>query len=106
MRAESNAPTLSCVPGGIDVAERPGHFALIRRLFTEQVRERQEIANGYVFRFEPESFSDLARFVENERKCCLFLSFQLTVSPNGGPIWLRLEGPEGAQALIAAEILG
>jgi len=45
----------------------------------------------------------VARFVANERKCCPFLHIEVELG-GGGPIWLRLTGPEGTRELIDAEL--
>jgi len=95
---------LACVPGAIPAEERPAHFALIERLFGTEMREREVVPDGYAFRFEPDAFGDLARFVSNERKCCPFLTFQLVVSAAEGPVWLRLTGAEGTREFLDAEL--
>ncbi|MBI4409686.1 MAG: hypothetical protein HY561_08265 [Gemmatimonadetes bacterium] len=41
-------------------------------------------------------------FILFERGCCPFLRFELEFEP-GGPLWLRIRGPEGAKEFIAAE---
>ena len=61
------------------------------------------ISNGYAFRFGPNDLEEIARFVANERKCCPFLAFAIEVSEDGGPVWLRISGPEGSRALLDAE---
>lgn len=95
---------LACVPGAIAADERPGHFALVRHLFGEQVQERTDLPNGYAYCFRPEIYDQVARFVANERKCCPFLTFELEVGASAGPIWLRLTGPKGTQDVIRAEL--
>jgi hypothetical protein len=95
---------LACVPAAIAPDERPAHFALIRRLFADLVRERADLPNGYAYRFPPDAFDALARFVANERKCCPFLDFELELGANAGPIWLRLTGPAGTGAILEAEL--
>ena len=94
--------TLACVSGAIPAAERSAHFALLTRLFGENERERQDIPDGYAFRFDAKEFDDIARFVTNERRCCPFLNFTLALSADSGPIWLRLSGPAGTRDLLAA----
>ena len=106
-RAETQpAPLLglACVPSGIPTTERTAHFALVERLFCQEVQERQEIPGGYAFRFSAEAFDDVARFVSNERRCCPFLSFTIEVSPENGTLWLRLAGPEGTRAVLDKEL--
>jgi hypothetical protein len=58
---------------------------------------------GYAFRFAPDAFADVARFVANERKCCPFLDFEIAAE-SAGPVWLRLTGPAGTRAFLEAEL--
>lgn len=97
---------LACVPGAIPPEERPAHFALAARLFGELATEKRRLPDGYAFRFGPEILLDVARFVENERRCCPFTTFVVELAPGSGPLWLRLTGPEGTDALLAAELPG
>ena len=92
---------LACVPDAIPSADRPAHFALIERLFQE-VREKVVLDDGYAFRFDAGAFADVARFVENERLCCPFLTFQLEISERPG-YRLTISGPEGTAEFIQAE---
>jgi hypothetical protein len=95
---------LACVPSAIAASERSQHFSLARQLLRELAEERQELANGYAWRFRASLFQAIARFVANERKCCPFASFELTIAPAEGPIWLRLTGPEGTREVLQAEL--
>lgn len=95
---------IACVPGAIPKEKRPEHFALIARLFSEALRERQEIPQGYAYRFDEDSFADVASFVENERRCCPFLTFALELTPSDDALWLRLTGPDGTRAFLDGEL--
>ena len=99
----SNTP-LACVMAAIPAAERSSHSALASALFVERVQERRDLPDGYAFRFEADALVDLARFLVNERRCCPFLSFEIAVAPNDGPVWLRLTGPDGTRELLAQEL--
>jgi hypothetical protein len=94
----------ACVPAAIPAAERSAHFALARRIFTELARQRQDLPNGYAFRFDAADLESLSRFIANERKCCPFMTFELEIAPASGPIWLRMTGPEGTRDVLAAEL--
>ncbi len=100
----TETPPLACVPGTIPPAERGAHFALIRRLFEEEGRERAEVPGGYRFRFPASSFDALTRFISNERRCCPFLSFELSVEPADAGLSLKLTGPEGTREFLDAEL--
>lgn len=66
--------------------------------------QREERPDGYRLQFAPggETFAAVARVVDAERQCCRFLQFQITVEPDGGPIWLELTGPPGTGEFLAA----
>lgn len=104
MHESSDEPTtLACIVDAIPVAERTAHVALSRRLFGTAALEREDLPEGYAFRFEPAEIEAVARFVANERRCCPFLTFEITVAP-GGSVRLRLSGPEGTRAFLKAEL--
>ncbi|HEX3127518.1 MAG TPA: hypothetical protein VH394_09315 [Thermoanaerobaculia bacterium] len=68
--------------------------------------EVQPIENGLRLRFEAASgvLSDIARVIDLERQCCRFLRFRLDVLPDGGPVLLELNGPEGTAEFLGAEL--
>lgn len=105
MSAESSQiPIIACVPSAIEPSARTAHFALARELFEKRAEERATLPNGYAFRFSPAALEDVARFVANERKCCPFMSFELTLASESGPLWLRMTGPEGTRGVLDAEL--
>ena len=65
---------------------------------------RTERPDGLRLRFTADAqiLADLARTVDAERLCCRFLSFTITVNPDGGPITLDLTGPAGTREFLAA----
>jgi hypothetical protein len=73
--------------------------ALLRR-----PKERRELPKGYSLRFSGEGdlLAEIARTVDNERKCCRFLRFAVTVEPDNGPITVDLTGPPGTREFLAA----
>lgn len=104
MRNSADPVPLACVPAAIPAAERPPHFALARKLFTELAKEREDLPSGYAFRFEASELETLSRFIANERRCCPFMTFELEVAPASGPLWLRMTGPDGTRAVLNAEL--
>jgi hypothetical protein len=66
------------------------------------IQQLQELADGYAMRFPgtaawPQRVLD---FIQGERSCCLFFTFELTFLPNMGPIWLHIRGPEGTKEMV------
>lgn len=94
---------LACVPGAIQPEERSGHFASTKRLFGKRILEQREVDQGREYRFDASAFDELCSFVANERKCCPFLAFEIKLTPNSGPIWLRLTGPDGIKSFLDAQ---
>jgi hypothetical protein len=66
--------------------------------------EHIETPDGFRLRFTADNqiLAEIARSVDAERQCCRFLSFAITVSPDGGPITLDLTGPAGTREFLAA----
>lgn len=65
--------------------------------------ERFDLPNGYRVRFDAaeDILPTIARVIDVERQCCRFLTFELTVEPDNGPIWLQFTGPEGTREFLA-----
>lgn len=95
---------LACVPGAIPPDERAGHFAVARQLFKHTALETEELPDGYAVRFGPEELQAVARFIANERRCCPFLSFELSLARESGPLWLRMTGPAGTREVLQSEL--
>lgn len=97
---------LACDLTAMDAAQRERHRQLGWRL-RGATEETLELADGYTFRYPADDALCLmiAEFVTLERRCCPFFTFVLTVEPEGGPLWLRITGPEGAREFIR-EALG
>jgi|SRR5687768_7912612 len=65
--------------------------------------ERIDLLEGYRVRFEPADalLSAIAEVVDAERQCCRFLTFELTIEADNGPIWVEVTGPEGTREFLA-----
>ena len=63
---------------------------------------RETLDSGMRFRFDAssETLSQLLRVIDSERQCCRFLHFELTVTPNLGPIALSVTGPVGTREFL------
>jgi hypothetical protein len=97
-------PELACIPSAIPAAERQGHFKLARELFGQQAQERAALPSGYAIRFPADALRAIAQFVSNERKCCPFMHFELTLGAGSEALWLRMTGPEGTRDVLDAEL--
>jgi hypothetical protein len=94
----------ACDMTAIPARERDAHHQLTRRLMDDVVQEVRELPDGLAFRFAAEEYEAVAEFVRLERLCCPFLAFALDVSPDRGPLLLRITGADGAKEFIRAEL--
>lgn len=69
-----------------------------RQLFS-QCRAVEELSAGYSFKFESslEQINTLTAFITAERECCPFFTMALLFEPDGGPIWLQIQGAAGTK---------
>jgi mercuric ion transport protein len=104
MNSVAPPAALVCIPNAIPARQRSAHFALARKLFGVLAEERTALPTGYAVRFPAGALDELFQFVANERRCCPFMSFELTIERDAGPIWLRMTGPEGTKAVLEAEL--
>jgi hypothetical protein len=65
---------------------------------------REDTVTGMRLRLPADALSAVLETVEAERQCCRFLQFDITVEPDGGPIWLELTGPPGTREFLAAVV--
>ena len=80
---------------------------LSRELFSGREGTR-ELDDGYEFVFArgAEWAQKLVSFVVSERECCPFFSFEILFEPEGGPISLRVRGPEGSKRFVEERFVG
>ncbi len=96
---------IACNPGAIHPDHRDSHATTAREIFSQSsILEVKETANGYAFRFSAETpmLYKVIDFIANERLCCPFFTFTLTI---GDEFWLELSGSEEAKTLIQMDIL-
>jgi hypothetical protein len=65
-----------------------------------------ELPDGFAFRLpnDASTFVRTAEYITLDRLCCKFLCWELRSEPNGGPVWLRLTGPEGTKDLLRSTL--
>ena len=80
--------------------------AEIDDLFTG-VQQTEELTDGYALRFpgSPTWAERLLSFIQGERSCCLFFTFELVFQPNQGPIWLHIRGKITSLSLLTSSLL-
>ncbi len=94
---------IACNLKALTPAERSHHAELGRKLRAAAV-EIRELSNGLSFRFSAGiRLSELAAWIEAERKCCPFLDFTIRLECEGGPVELALTGRDGVKELLLRE---
>lgn len=93
----------ACRLDAFDAEQLPRYMA-IRQQLVETYEDREELPDGYRWRFpaEPSHLLTLAEFISLERLCCPFFAFALELEADGGPLWLRLTGREGVKDFLQA----
>jgi len=86
------------------IGDREGHVSHTKKLFGER-EETREVDGGVALRFPGEAryAERILDFVEGERQCCPFLTFEITFEPEERGIWLFLGGGEQAEAYIKSQ---
>ena len=89
-------------------AEQQQRQRVLYRQLGADVGEVRDLADGYAFRHSPDRVVLLAvaEFVSNERLCCPFFEFGITVERAGGAVWLRITGAGEAKQVLRAEMSG
>ena len=101
---QSEVP-IACNWSALTAAQQKQQRSVYRRLRAD-VQEVLELEDGYAFKHSPDRavLLAIAEFVANERLCCPFFEFGITVERSGGPVWLRLTGAGEAKRIPGAEM--
>ena len=102
---ERRALPVACNPAALTAEQQDRQRALLGQLSAD-VKEVRELDDGYAFGHTPDRgvLLTIAEFVANERLCCPFFEFGLTVERDGGPVWLRITGEGEAKRVLEAEM--
>ena len=94
---------VACDLAALSAGQRERQRLLQRRLRAD-VKEIQELSDGYAFRYssEPSVLLTVAEFITLERLCCPFFDFGLDLERDEGPLWLRMTGGEEAKRVLEA----
>jgi hypothetical protein len=91
---------LACKMSELTYEQRQRQRDLYQKLCAD-VKEVRELPDGYAFRHSADGgmLLAIAEFVANERQCCPFFEFEISVGRGGGPMWLRMSG-EGVKRVL------
>lgn len=92
---------IACQPTAVPEAQRERWMDL-GKLTYAAVEAVRELEDGYALRLPSDRILLLAEYVSLDRLCCAALRWEIIVTQAGGPLWLKLRGPGGAKAFLAA----
>jgi hypothetical protein len=97
---------LVCDLTAINDDERAIHKEIGEKIFTA-VKQWRELPNGYALRIPTESgmIEKAGTFIARERRCCPFFRFHLEVTPEEGPVWLKLTGDQKVKRFIKQNVI-
>jgi hypothetical protein len=86
------------------VEERVRHFEVVVPQLRSRITRIEELPDGYEFEFPGDevTLGFVANWADGERRCCPFFAIEL--DHEGGSVWMRLTGPEGAKDFIRSEL--
>jgi hypothetical protein len=93
---------LACDLNALSPAERQQQADTLERL-RRTVLEVVDLPDGCALRLPADdaALRLAADFISFERRCCPFFEFNLNVTPDAGPIWLRLTGRPEVKAILS-----
>ena len=92
-----------CNLAALSKAERARDAQLVL-LLGDALYERNELPDGYAYRFAPAVLKDLGEWLQIVAKCCQPLTYSVALAPQpGGALWVRITGKEGAKEFIDLE---
>ena len=102
---EKREVPVACNPAAL-TAEQWERQRVLIGLLRADAKEVRELEDGYAFGHTPDRtvLLAMAEFVANERLCCPFFEFGLTVERDGGLVWLRITGEGEAKRVLEAEM--
>ena len=106
MSALEHAVPLDSIPLACNLSENTlyeSKAAMMETLYAH-VTEKIALEDGYEFQFSAEfPLQPLCDFIQNERACCTFFTFELVITPAATA--LRLRGAEGVKEFIEQTLL-
>jgi hypothetical protein len=94
-----------CDQGALTPEQRRRHFAVLGPALVAKRTAVRELPDGYEVQLpsDAETYQQAAEYIDGERVCCPFFDINLRITPEGGPLWLRLTGRPGTKQFIEAD---
>src|SRR5262245_22730552 len=79
----------------------------IMRDLIDAIESVVELDDGYAYRFPAgEPWADrVVEFMQAERRCCPFATYEVTFAPQQGPVWLRVRGSAAVKRFVREQLL-
>lgn len=102
----SDNQPLACDLTAIADEEREMHKENAEMIFGS-VEVWKEQPDGYAFRIptDTQMVEKAGSFIARERQCCPFFTFTLKVTPDGGPVWLKLTGDKEVKQYVRQNVI-
>jgi hypothetical protein len=94
-----------CDQDALTPTVRKRHFDVLGPKLIAKRMSVRELPDGYEFQLPSDAttYKEAAEYIDAERLCCPFFDISLRVTPEGGPLWLRITGRPGTKEFIAAD---
>lgn len=104
-RPHTRQSAFFCDEAALNPEQRKRHFEVLGPALRAKRTGVHELAGGYEIEFpnDPETYRQLAEWVDGERACCPFFDIGIRVVAEGGPLRLRLTGRPGTKAFIQVD---
>jgi hypothetical protein len=98
----------ACNMKAMSPAQRKRHSDVLSPALQSAKLNVNELPDGYAFQFpsDTKTYQTVAEWVANERLCCPFFNFDISVGDDSAPMTLRITGPDGVKQFIKAELSG
>src|SRR5258708_37560736 len=103
-KAKQESP-LACDRLALTPEQRKRHFDELGPILASLRTDIRELSDGFEFRYpaDAKTIQLVAEWAAGERVCCPFFEISLRMEPEGGPLWLRVPGRDGVNALMKPE---
>jgi hypothetical protein len=103
--SKQKEPPFACNMNALSSEER----ARLPKIFDRLTAEHPvvtELPNGYELSFARSNglFPLATEWASDEIRCCPFFDFSLTVVRHGGPMVVRITGPDGVKSFISEDL--
>jgi hypothetical protein len=97
-----------CDLAALDPEGRKRHFDVLGPALVGRRIAVRELPDGYEIQFpsDAQTYKELVEYLDGERACCPFFDLSLHITPDRGPLSLRVTGKAGTKQFIEAEAAG